>query len=62
VGEMALLSDAPRSAAVRTRETTSLLALSEEIIWSIMPREVSLRLLINIVVTLSDRLRRANER
>lgn len=62
VGEMALLSKAPRSAGVRTRETTSLLALSDEIIWSVIPREVSMRLLINIVVTLSERLRRANQR
>ncbi len=62
VGEMALLSKAPRSAGVRVWETTSLLALSDEIIWSVMPREVSMRLLINIVVTLSDRLRRANQR
>lgn len=61
-GEMALLSDEPRSAGVRAVEPTSLLALSHEIIWNIMPREVAMRLLVNIVITLSTRLRLANER
>lgn len=61
-GEMALLSDEPRSAGVRALEPSSLLALSHEIIWNIMPREVAMRLLVNIVITLSARLRAANER
>lgn len=61
-GEMALLSDEPRSASVRAVEPASMLALSHEIIWNIMPREVAMRLLVNIVITLSTRLRLANER
>ena len=61
-GEMALLSDEPRSAGVRATEPTSVLVLNHDIIWKIMPREVAMRLLVNIVITLSARLRVANER
>lgn len=61
-GEMALISREPRSAGVRARETSSALVLSNDAIWNVMPREVAIRLLTNIIVTLSARLRRANEK
>ncbi len=60
-GEMALISREPRSAGARAAESTSLLALSLDTIYNVMPREVSLQLLVNIIVTLSSRLRTANE-
>ncbi|MFM1920590.1 MAG: Flp pilus assembly complex ATPase component TadA [Candidatus Hydrogenedentota bacterium] len=60
-GEMALISKEPRSASARAVESSSLLALSQETIYNVMPREVSIQLLVNIIVTLSSRLRVANE-
>lgn len=60
-GEMALLSHEPRSASARAAESTSLLALSLDTIYNVMPKEVSLQLLVNIIVTMSNRLRAANE-
>lgn len=60
-GEMALISKEPRSASARALESSSLLALSQETIYNVMPREVSIQLLVNIIVTLSSRLRVANE-
>jgi hypothetical protein len=60
-GEMALLSHEPRSASARAAESTSLLALSLDTIYNVMPKEVSLQLLVNIIVTMSSRLRAANE-
>ncbi len=60
-GEMALLSRAPRSATARALAPTSLLALSRGLIHEAMPREVAVQLLSNIIVTMSERLRRINE-
>ncbi len=60
-GEMALVSNEPRSATAVTTTDTSLLSLSEETIKNVMPAAVALQLLSNIVVTLSARLRLANE-
>lgn len=60
-GEMALISREPRSASARATESTSLLALSHEIIHNMMPPEISIQLLVNIIVTMSKRLRTANE-
>lgn len=60
-GEMALLSAEPRSASARAAAPCSLLALSKAVIWDVMPREVAIQMLINIIVTLSARLRQANE-
>ncbi len=60
-GEMALVTNEPRSAFAHSVSQTSVLSLSWESIRSVMPAEVSLRLLANIVVTLSARLRKTNE-
>ncbi len=59
-GEMALAENAPRSAGARALTDASLLALSWDVINHVIPPEVSLKLLVNILITLSDRLRRAN--
>lgn len=60
-GEMALVSREPRSASVRAAITTSLLALNNDLVKATMPPKVAVQLLTNIVVTLSARLRQANE-
>lgn len=59
-GEMALVSREPRSAGAKAACTTSLLALNLNDIKTDLPRDVSSQLLVNIVITLSERLRRAN--
>jgi len=61
-GEMALLSEEPRSAGARASETSSLLALNRDFVQHVMPRDVSVQLLVNIIVIVSARLRAANER
>ena len=59
-GEMALVSQLPRSADAYALADTSLLSLSMETIKDVMPADVSIQLLTNIIITLSDRLRQAN--
>jgi len=59
-GEMALISNEPRSAGAVAVETTSVLALTFDVFEKILPKEAALQLLINIVITLSERLRSAN--
>lgn len=59
-GEMAFVSKAPRSASVRALTECSLLILDQDVLDQQMPREVSNQLLINIILTLSERLRQAN--
>ncbi len=61
-GEMALLSNAARSASARAVAATSLLRLSFSDITQGLDSTTSLRLLINITVTLSRRLRKAQGR
>jgi len=60
-GEMALVSKEPRSAFAHALTQACLLSLSWDVFHGVMPPEVSLRLLTNILVTLSARLRQANE-
>ncbi len=61
-GEMALVSEGRRSADAVARDDISLLGLKMDIIDHIMPREVSVKLLVNIILTLSRRLLEANSR
>ena len=55
------VSNEPRSATAIAAEPSSLLGLSMDTIYNAMPQDVAVRLLVNIVVTLSGRLRLANE-
>ena len=59
-GEMALISQGKRSADAVAVNDVSLLALKMDIINNIMPRDVSVQLLVNIILTLSRRLQEAN--
>ena len=59
-GEMALISQGKRSADAVAVNDVSLLALKMDIINNIMPRDVSVQLLVNIIMTLSHRLQDAN--
>jgi CRP-like cAMP-binding protein len=60
-GEMALVSQAPRSASARALSRSSLLRMPNDALWNLLPRDVALQVMVNIAVTLSDRLRRSNE-
>ena len=61
-GEMSLLSNAERSASARAVTATSLLRLSFGDITEGLDSATSIRLLVNITVTLSSRLRKALSR
>ncbi len=61
-GEMAMVSNKSRSATVVAVEPTIVFALSEKSFDTLLTKHVSVRLLLNIIRTLSDRLRDANER
>ena len=60
-GEMALISNEPRSAAAVAVETTSVLKLTYDVFDKVLSKETAVHLLVNIVITLSGRLRAANE-
>ncbi len=60
-GEMGLISNEPRSASAVALNTTSVLVLTFDVFEKILPKDVAIQLLINIVVTLSERLRQAND-
>lgn len=61
-GEMALVSEGARSADAIAQDAISLLALKMDVIHNIMPRDVSVQLLVNVILTLSQRLQEANAR
>jgi hypothetical protein len=61
-GEMALVSRQPRSATAVAVAESSLFALSLEDLRKDLPPNVAMQLLLNIIITLSARLRRANVR
>lgn len=60
-GEMALASQEPRCAEAVTMARSSLLTLSLADIRDNMPPQVALHLLVNIITTLSKRLRQVND-
>lgn len=60
-GEMALVSDAPRSATARALSNTSVLMLHLNTIQTLVRPKVAIQLLLNIIATLSQRLRAANQ-
>lgn len=61
-GEMALVCDEPRSATVVALENTKLFVLKEETFDKLMTKRVAIRMLFNIVRTLSHRLKDTNAR
>lgn len=61
-GEMALISEGKRGADAVARGDVSLLGLKMDVIHNIMPRDISVQLLVNIILTLSRRLTDANTR
>lgn len=61
-GEMALISEEPRSASAVAGEDTNLFVLSETTFHKLMTKRVAVQILLNIVGTLSKRLRESNKR
>ncbi len=61
-GEMALINSEPRSASVIAAEESHLFVLSESTFQRLLTKRVAIQILLNIVRTLSHRLREANAR
>ena len=61
LGEMALVNQEPRSATARALEDTKLFVLSQDIFERLMTKRVAIQILMNIIRTLSGRLKSANE-
>ena len=61
-GEMALINREARSATVVAVEDSHLFVLSESIFQRLLTKRVAIQILLNIVRTLSHRLREANDR
>ena len=61
-GEMALVSDEPRSASAVAAEESMLFVLEETTFDKLMTKRVAVRMLMNIVKTLCERLRDTNKR
>lgn len=59
-GEMALISNEPRSATAVAAENSNVFVLSETIFQKLMTKHVAIRILLNIIATLSRRLRDMN--
>ena len=60
-GEMALLSPSERSATAVTKEHSTLFALTKETLENLLTKQVSIKLMLNIIDTLCRRLRDADE-
>lgn len=61
-GEMALINSEPRSATAVASERSQLFVLSETAFQKLMTKRVSIRILLNIVGVMSNRIREANKR
>lgn len=61
-GEMALVDKSPRSGTVVAAEDSHLFVLSEVTFQRLLTKSVAIRILLNIVRTLSHRLREANQK
>lgn len=61
-GEMALVNREPRSATVSAVEDTLLFVLTETTFHTLLTKRVAVQLLLNIIKTLSHRLRETNAR
>jgi CRP-like cAMP-binding protein len=60
-GEMALVNQEPRSATTRALEDTKLFVLSQDVFERLMTKRVAIQMLMNIIRTLSQRLKGAND-
>jgi CRP-like cAMP-binding protein len=61
-GEMAIINNEPRSASALAAEDSLLFVLDETTFHKLMTKSVAIRMLLNIIATMSHRLRKANER
>lgn len=61
-GEMALVNKEPRSATVRALEDSRVFVLSESTFEKLLTKRVAIRILLNIISTLSLRLKDSNAR
>lgn len=61
-GEMALVNKEPRSATVVALEDSQLYVLNETTFEQLMTKRVAIRMLFNIISTLSKRLKESNQR
>jgi CRP-like cAMP-binding protein len=61
-GEMALVNNEPRSATVAALEDSHLFVLSESTFQRLLSKRVAIQILLNIVRTLSGRLKDSNAR
>jgi len=59
-GEMALVTQSPRTAGARALSDVAVLSLTMEDIMNTLGGDVSCQILVNIIIALSHRLRRAN--
>ena len=59
-GEMAVINGEPRSATAVAGETTRLFVLSETVFQRLMEKRVAIRMLLNVIGTMSRRLREMN--
>ncbi|MBI2422222.1 MAG: cyclic nucleotide-binding domain-containing protein [Candidatus Hydrogenedentes bacterium] len=60
-GEMALVNKEPRSATVTALEDSRLYVITESTFERLMTKRVAIRMLLNIIRTLSHRLQKANQ-
>lgn len=61
LGEMALISNEPRSATAVAAEDSKLFVLTETTFQKLMTKRVAIRILLNIIGTLSNRIRESNK-
>lgn len=61
-GEMALVNKEPRSADVGALEDSEVFVLSESVFQNLLSKRVAIKILLNIIRTLSHRLKEANLR
>lgn len=61
-GEMALVNQEPRSATTRAMEDSKLFVLTQDVFERLMTKRVAIQMLMNIIRTLSTRLKNANEK
>ncbi len=62
LGEMAWISDEPRSATAIALEPATLVCLSDDVFHNLISSDASIQLLMNIILLLSERVRTANEK